>query len=111
MPYLEVFAKYFDFSGRAKRTEYWLFHLIHAVVSVVLLILGVTVGWVFFVLLGIYYLASIIPSLAVLVRRLHDTGRSGWWILIGFVPFGGFVLFIFTLMGSDGPNYYGPEPD
>ena len=111
MPYLEVFAKYFDFSGRAKRTEYWSFYLIHAIVFAVLFSLGATVGWVFFVLFGIYYLATIIPSVAVLVRRLHDTGRSGWWVLIGFVPFGGIVLLIFTLMGSDGPNDYGPEPD
>ena len=87
MPYLEVFAKYFDFSGRAKRTEYWSFYLIHAIVFAVLFSLGATVGWVFFVLFGIYYLATIIPSVAVLVRRLHDTGRSGWWVLIGFVPF------------------------
>jgi uncharacterized membrane protein YhaH (DUF805 family) len=64
----------------------------------------------FFAVFAVFYLAVLLPSLAVLVRRLHDTGRSGWWILISFVPFGGIVLLIFTLMGSDGPNDYGPEP-
>jgi len=71
------------------------------------------VGFIFFLaLVGIYALASVVPSMSLSVRRLHDTGRSGWWLLIGLVPlFGGIVLFVFTVLDSEpGPNLYGPDP-
>ena len=110
MLYLEPFTKYADFSGRATRSEYWLFIIINSVILAVLAGLAYAIGLWFFAVFAVFYLAVLLPSLAVLVRRLHDTGRSGWWILISFVPFGGIVLLIFTLMGSDGPNDYGPEP-
>ena len=93
--YLGVLQNYADFSGRARRTEYWMFTLFNALISIAL-----------------YALAVLVPSLAVLVRRLHDTGRSGWWMLIALIPFlGGLILFVFTVMDSEpGRNDYGPNP-
>ena len=111
MPYIEVWRKFFDFSGRAGRKEYWLFYLIHMIVAIMLSSVDYLIGYNLPALLTVYFIASIIPTFAVLIRRLHDTGRSGWWLLLGFVPFGGIVILVFTLLGSDGPNDYGLEPD
>ena len=87
MPYVEVLQKYAVFDGRAKRSEYWLFVLIHFLISVVLAALSSVVDeW----LLGVYFLyflATLLPSLAVTVRRLHDIGRNGWYILVVLIPF------------------------
>ena len=112
MPYISTFAKYADFSGRAKRSELWPFILINYGLAIVLLLLGIQVGWGFFVVFALFGLLIIIPSLAVQVRRLHDTGRSGWWVLFAqCVPFVGCIVFVFLLMPSNpGPNQYGPEP-
>ncbi len=70
------------------------------------------VGYIFLALLGIYSLATLIPSLAVGIRRLHDTGKSGWWIFISLIPFvGPIILLIFLVKDSDpGTNLYGPNP-
>jgi uncharacterized membrane protein YhaH (DUF805 family) len=122
--YLGVLQKYADFTGRARRKEYWMFLLIHIIIIVVLATLaGIgsaaggrngpnPLGGLFGAIYGLYVLALLIPSLAVLVRRLHDTGRSGWWWLISFVPFvGGIILLIFTVEdGQRGDNQYGPNP-
>jgi uncharacterized membrane protein YhaH (DUF805 family) len=110
MPYIEVLQKYAVFSGRAKRSEYWLFVLFHVIITTVLLALaGVAEQLLFLYIL--YILATVIPSLAVGARRLHDTRRSGWWQLIGLVPLVGWiVLLIFFVTGSDGDNQYGPRP-
>ncbi|MGO4229160.1 DUF805 domain-containing protein [Arthrobacter sp. YAF34] len=105
------FMKYATFSGRASRSEYWWWALVSGVVSGVtnLLMLagrsgGGKLGAVYFVglaLAGIWLLATFIPSLALLVRRLHDSNRSGWMVLLSFVPFiGGLVLLVFTLQDS-----------
>lgn len=110
MPYFEVFAKYADFSGRAARLEYWTFSIVNFIISIIGWVMAFTISWWLLALLAIYGLIVFIPGWAVSVRRLHDTGRSGWWLLLGFIPFGGFVLLIFCLMGSDGDNEYGPEP-
>lgn len=113
MPYIEVIAKYAVFGGRATRTEFWLFQAIHLPILIGLNILASVNGsWLFLALAGIYVLATFLPSLAVSVRRLHDTGRRAWWLLLVFVPFGigHLVLLIFFLMGSDEENRYGPEP-
>lgn len=110
MPYFEVIGKYADFGGRAARAEYWLFQIVNAAIRIGLVILAWAVSWWLIILLVIYGLALFLPTWALSVRRLHDTGRSGWWLLLHWVPFGSFVLFIFYLMGSDGPNDYGPEP-
>ena len=109
--YLEVLKKYAVFSGRARRKEYWLFILFNTIISFALILIEYSAGGPGIVA-GLYYLAVAIPSLAVLVRRLHDTNRSGWWFFIGFVPLvGGIILFVFTVLDSQpGENRYGPNP-
>lgn len=113
--YLDVLKKYAVFSGRARRMEYWMFALINFVITIVLAIIDGMVGLggeSYGVLSGLYTLAVLIPSLAVSVRRLHDTGRSGWWLLIALIPIlGGLVLLVFMVLDSEaGPNQYGPSP-
>ena len=115
--YLQVLQKYAVFSGRARRMEYWMFVLFNILISIGLGIIdgimGLTVGVVGIGLLGtIYALAMIIPSIAVGVRRLHDTDRTGWWCLIGFVPLiGAIVLLIFFVLDSTpGSNRFGANP-
>jgi uncharacterized membrane protein YhaH (DUF805 family) len=115
--------KYAEFNGRARRSEYWLFMLFIIIVEIVYFaLLGVTGGFssngpsgVSAGMMGIFSLfclAIFIPLLAVAVRRLHDTDRSGWWLLISLIPgIGGLVLFIFYLLpGTNGPNKFGPDP-
>ena len=109
--YLDVIKnKYFMFDGRARRTEYWMFTLINIVVSVVLAIVDSLYGMP--VLQGLYVLAILLPALGLTVRRLHDTGRGGWWILIALVPFvGGLILLVFMVLDSQpGDNAYGANP-
>jgi len=115
--YLQALKKYADFSGRARRKEYWFFVLFNILISVVLTVCDVFVGTYSAaasvgILSGIYTLAVLIPGIAVTVRRLHDTGRSGWWILIVLVPIVGWiVLLVFMLINSQpGQNAYGPSP-
>jgi uncharacterized membrane protein YhaH (DUF805 family) len=117
------FANYANFSGRAQRSAYWWWALFTALVSLVTQALdtalrpgpvsyssygGATVG----VISGIVGLLLIIPSLAVLVRRLHDTDRSGWWWFILIIPVIGWLAMIYFLVsaGTPGPNRYGPPP-
>lgn len=115
--YLEVLKKYAVFSGRARRKEYWFFMLFNIIISFVLgFIDGFTgsfnteLGMGF--LGGIYSLAVVIPGIAVSVRRLHDTERSSWWLLIALIPLiGAIVLLVFTVQDSKpGPNKYGENP-
>jgi uncharacterized membrane protein YhaH (DUF805 family) len=115
--YLEVLKKYAVFDGRARRQEYWMFILFNIIITAVLALIDSLIGTVirqagFGLLQGLYDLAVLIPSIAVTVRRLHDTGRTGWWILIGLIPvIGGIVLLIFMLLDSEpGENQYGPNP-
>ena len=109
--YLGVLKKYAVFSGRARRKEYWLFLLINLLVALGIAIVESLIGTGG--LLGsLYALGVFIPSLAVAVRRLHDTNRSGWWLLIGLIPLIGLiVLIVFFVQDSDaGDNAYGPNP-
>jgi len=107
--YLDVLKKYAVFEGRARRKEYWMFFLFNIIIAVVLGIIDGILG--IGVLSAIYMLAVLVPGIAVTVRRLHDTGRSGWWILIGLVPIVGLVLLVFMFLdGTPGPNKYGPSP-
>ncbi|MEM8559041.1 MAG: DUF805 domain-containing protein [Bacteroidota bacterium] len=121
--YREVLSKYADFTGRARRSEYWYFTLFNMLVVICAIAIGgAAVGFygeglgtgIFLTVYGfviLYAIAMAIPSLAVSVRRLHDTGRSGWWYLITFVPFGSLVLlYFFVVEGDYGPNAYGPDP-
>jgi len=113
--YLAVLRKYADFSGRARRKEYWMFALVNFIIGIVL---GLISGMLSNALAAtnllslLYALLVLIPSLAVGVRRLHDTGRSGWWLLIAVIPLiGAIVLLIFTVQDSEpGHNVYGPNP-
>lgn len=115
--YLEVLKKYAVFSGRARRKEYWFFVLFNIIISIVLAVIdGVTGSFSpeagMGLLGGIYTLAVLIPGIAVSVRRLHDTERSGWWLLIALVPLiGAIVLLVFMVQDSKpGQNQYGPNP-
>jgi uncharacterized membrane protein YhaH (DUF805 family) len=103
-----VFENYANFAGRARRSEYWWFTLANLIVWIVLVVLSAAVR-VFSVLELVYLVALIVPSLAVTFRRLHDTDKSGWWILIGLVPFvGGIILLVFMCTDSTpGTNRYG----
>jgi uncharacterized membrane protein YhaH (DUF805 family) len=108
--YLGVLKKYADFSGRARRKEFWMFALINFVVMVVLSFVDGMIGMP--VLGLIYALGVLLPSLAVGARRLHDIGKSGWWQLVGLVPFIGILVLIifFVLDSNPGDNKYGPNP-
>ena len=117
--------RYADFSGRSRRQEYWMFILgttLFYIVSALLIGAIVAVSpegsdaagivlIILIALLALAYLALIVPSLAVMVRRLHDRDMSGWLILISFIPLGGIVLLVFMCIeGTPGPNRYGPDP-
>ena len=137
MPY----RRYFDFSGRSRRMEYWMFALLSVIVSVIAVMLMFAAGfpleamgdpsamatasppgalfWVVVTLFGIWALASIIPSIAVTIRRLHDRDMSGWWylgiIVLGMIPIVGIIanigfLVLMFLEGTKGPNRFGPDP-
>ena len=111
--FLMALKKYAEFSGRSRRSEYWFFILFYILIAIALAFVDGAMGAAtgFGVLSGIFALAMFIPSLAVTVRRLHDTDRSGWWILIGFIPLiGTIVMFVFMVLDSTGPNRFGPNP-
>lgn len=105
---LVVLERYAKFDGRAGRSEFWWFVLANLLVYVALLVLA-QVSSVFLILYFVYAIAVIVPSLAVAVRRLHDTNKSGWFLLLGFIPFIGFIiLLVFYIQeGTPGPNDYG----
>jgi uncharacterized membrane protein YhaH (DUF805 family) len=105
-----VFGNYVTFSGRARRSEFWWFSLFATILYLAVSIVDAAIGSS---VLGIIVaLALLLPSLAVTVRRLHDTGRSGWWILIGLIPLvGAIVLLVFECQNSQlGSNNFGPSP-
>lgn len=119
---MAVLKKYAVFTGRARRKEFWMFYLfifVGVIVAIILdNVLGTTIesmrykgmGYGLFTIL--VYLAILIPTLAVVVRRLHDIGKSGWWICIGFIPLIGSIWLI-VLLATDsqpGENQYGPNP-
>ena len=124
---LMPFMRYFDFAGRSRRKEYWMFFLLNLIIitvmTTVLFSLGFSmdpyaassggpVTWLIFAVLGLYSLIVLIPSIAVQVRRFHDQDKSGWFVLINFVPYiGGLIVLVFMLLeGTRGPNKYGPDP-
>ena len=114
--YLEVLKKYAVFGGRARRKEYWYFVLFNLIISFVLGLIEGLIGLApdspQSILSLIYGLAVLLPGLAASVRRLHDTGKSGWWLLIGLVPLvGAIVLIVFMAQDSAaGDNQYGSNP-
>ena len=122
--------RYADFSGRSRRKEYWMFTLfillVYAVLGTLIAMGGLfssmadpaatpqisAIGWIGIALLGIFALGIFIPALAVIVRRLHDQDKSGWFILLQFIPYiGGIIILIFMCIeGTKGENRYGPDP-
>lgn len=103
--FIGALKKYADFSGRARRKEYWMFILIYIIINVVLAVLGLNV---ISMLVG---LGLLIPSISIAARRLHDTGRSGWWQLIALLPLIGFiVLIVFLVQDGQETNDYGVNP-
>ncbi|MDC0761036.1 MULTISPECIES: DUF805 domain-containing protein [Brevibacillus] len=108
--YTSVLKKYVAFEGRARRQEYWMFTLFNIIVSMVIALVDYLIG-TGSILGMIYSLAVLLPSLSVTARRLHDTGKSGWWILLSFIPLiGAIVLLIFLCKDSEGDNKYGANP-
>ncbi|MDP9429930.1 MAG: DUF805 domain-containing protein [Actinomycetota bacterium] len=104
-----VFNQYAGFTGRARRSEYWYFALFTVLVYVAAAVVDAVIGVALFGLLA--PLALLLPSLAVTVRRLHDTGRTGWWALLALVPLANLVLLLFACFDSEpGPNRFGPSP-
>jgi uncharacterized membrane protein YhaH (DUF805 family) len=114
--YLMAWQKYAQFSGRSRRKEYWMFTLIHTALYIVLWGSAILAkpSWLSLPLALIcllYALAAVVPGIACTVRRLHDTGRSGWWILLSFVPLIGLAVVVLLALDSEpGPNQYGPSP-
>lgn len=105
---LVVLERYAKFDGRAGRAEFWWYFLANVIAYVALAILA-QIATIFFVLYFLYWIALLVPSIAVGVRRLHDTDKSGWFMLLGLIPFvGGIILIVFcALQGTAGPNQYG----
>jgi uncharacterized membrane protein YhaH (DUF805 family) len=117
--YLMVLKKYAEFNGRSRRREYWMFAFINAIIYCVLYGGGLAMatqrsssGGVLMVLALIYALGTLVPGLAVGVRRLHDTNRSAWWLLISLIPLigGVWLLVLLAMDGTPGDNQYGPNP-
>ena len=115
--YLDALKKYADFSGRARRKAYWVFVLITLVITILLTLVDGALGLYSVesglgVLSGLYSLAVLVPSISVGARRLHDTNRSGWWLLLGLIPLiGAIVLLVMLCLNSTpGDNDYGPNP-
>ena len=115
--FFEALRKFAKFSGRSRRSEYWYFTLVYLILAIILSVLDMATGLYdesigIGVLSAIFAIAMILPSLSVSVRRLHDTNRSGWWLLIALVPLlGAIVLLIFMVLDSEaGANRFGPNP-
>jgi uncharacterized membrane protein YhaH (DUF805 family) len=115
--YIAVLKKYAVFSGRARRMECWMFALISWLAVLAFSMVDVVTGTYHWgtslgALSTLYSLAVLIPTLAVTVRRLHDTDRSGWWIFLSLIPLLGAIAVLFFLIsdGTPGPNRYGPNP-
>ena len=115
--FVDVLKKYATFSGRARRKEYWMYFLIYFLISLVLMFVdGILSGGDLQsgtgLLSGLFALGTLLPGIAVGVRRLHDTGRAGWWLLVSFIPLiGSLVLLVFLVQDSQpGDNAWGPSP-
>jgi uncharacterized membrane protein YhaH (DUF805 family) len=117
--YFNVWGNYTNFQGRARRKEFWMFVLINTIISWVLLGLGLALippsggeSIAPFVPYYLYLFVIFLPSLAVQVRRLHYVGKSGWYLLLAFIPLIGtiWLLVLFVTEGDRGPNAYGEDP-
>ncbi|KUG08039.1 DUF805 domain-containing protein [Solirubrum puertoriconensis] len=115
--FLHALKNYATFSGRARRKEYWMFTLFNIIFAIAAMVLDNVLGLAFDgigygMIYGLYSLGMLIPGLAVAVRRMHDVNKSGWFLLIGFVPLIG-AIWLLVLMcseGTRGDNQYGTDP-
>ena len=115
--YLLALKNYAVFNGRSNRSEFWYFTLFYLISVILAIVLDNVLGFVFDnspygIIYVIFVLATLLPNLAVTVRRLHDLDKSGWWIFIGAIPFIGsiWLLILLAMAGTNGPNKYGPDP-
>ena len=107
--FIEALKKYADFTGRARRKEYWMFILFYLIFYIVLTAIDTVIGS--YILAALFSLALLLPTISVAARRLHDTGRSGWWQLISLIPIlGGIVLLVFLVQDGHEENEYGKNP-
>lgn len=118
------YKRYADFSGRSSRMEFWMFALFLVIVTLALVSAAVIVspggiqrpayraGGLFMIALGLFWLGSLVPYIAVHVRRFHDQDRSGWFYLLGAIPYigGAVILFFMVRSGTPGPNRFGDDP-
>ena len=108
--FIGAIKQYATFSGRARRKEYWMFSLFYIIFYIILAVIDGVLGTMFLSI--IFSLALLIPSISIAARRLHDTGRTGWWQLIVLIPLiGVIVLIVFLAQGSGDENKYGVSPD
>lgn len=107
--FTNALKRYADFTGRARRKEYWMYILFYLIFYIVLSVIDAALGTL--LLTSLFSLALLIPSISIAARRLHDTGRSGWWQLLVLIPLlGSIVLIIFLVQDSHDENIYGPNP-
>jgi uncharacterized membrane protein YhaH (DUF805 family) len=104
------FSNYVNFSSRACRSEYWYWILFIIIADVVAAIIDQVLGMQ--LVTGLFGVATLIPNIAIAIRRLHDLDRTGWWILLGFIPLIGWIILLiwYITKGTDGPNLFGPDP-
>ena len=104
------FSNYVNFSGRSCRSEYWYWILFIIIADIVAGIIDYAIG--IQVVTSLFGLATLLPNLAVAIRRLHDLDRTGWWIFIGLIPLVGWIILIiwYCTRGTAGPNRFGPDP-
>ncbi len=114
---LMPFRRYAEFSGRSRRKEYWSYILLTFVAVIVLSVVetvvgqGRSVGGMYGPLTALFLLGTIIPSIAVAARRLHDQDKSAWFLLLGLIPLVNLILLVFMFLdGTPGPNRFGPDP-
>jgi uncharacterized membrane protein YhaH (DUF805 family) len=101
------YKKFFDFSGRASKSEFWWFQLYAIIIYVLMFVFQGDLS----ILFSIITIANAIPNWAASVRRLHDTDKSGWWVLISIIPILGLIIFFLLMVdGSKGKNRFGPKP-
>ena len=107
-----AFKNYVNFNGRSRRSEFWWFYLFNFIIGFILYFLVLVVNQFFIYLLLLYWLIIFLPGLGLSIRRLHDIGKSGWYIFIAFIPFvGGFILLYFYCLDSENQsNEYGESP-
>ena len=107
----DALSKYATFSGRSSRSAYWWFYLFNILILIAALLVDLALG-TSGIIYGLVGLGLLLPNLAVAARRLHDSGHSAWWLLIGILPLiGAIVLLVFTLQRSEPPNQWGTGPD